>query len=397
MAGKLPMGTKELMRIKILEMVNQGVLTLKEASVKLKLSYRQTKRIYGRYKKEGDKGLLHRGQGRESNHRISNLLRESAVNLYREKYPDFGPTFACEKLKEIDGVAVDHETLRRWLLAEGLWKRKRRSNKYRSRRDRRERFGELLQFDGSHHDWFEGRRDKCCLMNMVDDATGKSLSILYEKETTVAAMELLWRWIETYGIPQAVYCDRKNAFVLNREPTIDEQLKGIEPKSPFELACEKLGIEIIVAFSPQAKGRVERNHGVYQDRFVKELRLRNISTIEEANKYLEKEYLHLINDKFAIAPKEDEDAHAPLLSTPDLRDIFCFESSRVVSNDFVIQFERHLFQVDRNNLPRPRPGEKVTVRKWLDGSIHMYWNKKPLLIKEIDILKNKEAQPGIPA
>merc|ERR1711964_496715 len=153
-----------------------------------------------------------------------------------------------------------------------------------------------VQFDGSHHEWFEERGVKCCLMNMVDDATGTTLSFLDEAETTVAAMRLLWAWILRYGIPQAVYCDRKNAFVLDREPTVEQQLRGVTPKSPFELACQKLGIEVIVARSPQAKGRVERNHGVYQDRFVKELRLAAISEIADANEYLRTTYLDRLNE-----------------------------------------------------------------------------------------------------
>jgi len=385
------------MRAKIMEWVKQGELTLIEASEKLKISYRQGKRVYKRYKTEGDAGLVHRSQGQPSNNRKGGELRELAIKAYKENYRDFGPTFASEKLAEREGIVVDHETLRRWLLEEGLWKEKRRSNTYRRRRERRERFGELVQFDGSHHDWFEGRREKCCFMNMVDDATGISLGFLSEQETTVSAMELLWLWIRTYGIPQGVYCDRKNAFVLDKEPTIEDQLKGLDPKSPFELACDKLGIEVIVAHSPQAKGRVERNHAVYQDRFVKELRLRNISTIEAANLYLSEEYLPGINKRFSCLPKENEDVHVPLLSTPDLRDIFSFEHRRVVSKDFVIQFERRLFQIKKDSLPRPRPGDRVTLRKWIDGSIHLYWNNKSLLVQEIQIPLKKEGHPLISA
>jgi hypothetical protein len=397
MPGKLMMGRKELMRAKVMEMVKQGNLTLKEGSIQLRLSYRQAKRVYARYKEEGDAGLIHRSRDRKSNNQKSDGLRKSALEAYQSYYSDFGPTFAAEKMAERDGIVVDHETLRRWLLAEDLWKRKRRSNPYRSRRDRRERFGELVQFDGSHHDWFEGRREKCCLMNMVDDATGETLSFISEQETTVSAMTLLWLWIRTYGIPQAVYCDRKNAFVINREPTIEEQLQGIEPRSPFELACEKLGIEVIVAYSPQAKGRVERNHAVYQDRFVKELRLRKISTIESANVFLEQEYLPAINTKFAQLPKEPEDAHAPVLKNLDLADIFCFESRRAVSNDFVVQFENHLFQISKDSRLRPRPGDKVTIRKWLDNSIHIYWKNKTLLVQEINISAKKERYPRVSA
>lgn len=197
-------------------------------------------------------------------------------------------------------------------------------------------------------------------MNMVDDATGTTLALLYEEETTAAAMEVLSCWIKKYGIPQAVYCDHKNAFVLNREPDLDEQLAGTAVRSPFELACDKLGIQVITANSPQAKGRVERNHGVYQDRFVKELRLKGIATLEAANQFLKKTYLPHINRKFARPPSDPADAHVPLLDV-DLREVFCFEHKRVVSNDFVIRFEGRLFQITAENPIRPRPRERVLI------------------------------------
>jgi transposase len=287
MAGKLLMGNQELTRMHVMERVQAGEITLKTAASLLRVSYRQAKRILKRYSDEGAAGLPHRNQGKASNNRIASEVQEQAITSYRQRYHDFGPTFAAEKLAEHEGIAVSGETLRQWLLAEGLWQRSRRSNPYRSRRDRRSCFGELVQFDGSHHDWFEGRRGKCCLMNMVDDARGRSLSMLFEQETTEAAMTLLSSWIRKYGIPQAAYCDRNNAFVSNREPSIQEQLAGLEPRSHFQRACDKLGIQVITARSPQAKGRVERSHGVYQDRFIKELRLAGISTIAEANRFLE--------------------------------------------------------------------------------------------------------------
>jgi transposase len=392
MAGKLPMGSKELIRVKLMGMVAEKQLTLMEAAIRMKVGYRQSKRIYSAYRGRGEAGLLHGNQGKPSNHRIDEEIKAAVVEAYRNRYPDFGPTFAAEKIKEKEGISVDHETLRRWLMEAGLWKRKRRSKEYRSRRDRRERFGELVQFDGSHHDWFEGRRGKCCLMNMVDDATGTTLSMLYEQETTVAAMELLWAWIKKYGIPQAVYCDRKNAFVLDREPTIEQQLRGEEPKSPFELACEKLGIEVIVANSPQAKGRVERNHGVYQDRFVKELRLAGISTIEEANAFLETIYLPKINARFSLPASDKTDAHVPLVDGTDLREVFCFENDRKVSNDYIVMFERRCFQISSDAVPRPRPRDAVIVRKRLDGSICILWKGKPLLFEELKIPLKKEAR-----
>lgn len=390
MAGKLPMGQKELIRAKVMEQVVQKELSLKEAALKMKVSYRQAKRIYKRYLQEGDRGLLHRNQGKASGNAYDPGIREAALRVYQERYGDFGPTFAAEKLGECHGIIIDHETLRRWLLAAGLWERKRRRKAYRSRRRRRECFGELLQFDGSHHDWFEGRRSPCCLMNMVDDATGITFSFFCEEETTSDAMRLLWRWIEHYGIPQALYCDKKNAFVLTREPTIEEQLAGIEPKSPFERVCEVLGIEVIIANSPQAKGRVERNHGVYQDRLVKELRLAGISTIEEANRHLVQTYLPTINEKFAKAPLRPEDAHVPLTTPTSLDDIFSYETPRVVSNDYVISYKRRLFQIQRNNRLQPKPKATVTVRELLDGRIKLLYQNTELEYIELEKISRKE-------
>ena len=387
---KLLMGQKEIVRGKVMEMVKERQISLKEAAIRIKVCYRQAKRIYRRYQEGGDAALIHRNRGKKSNRRIDGELKERVLSVYRERYPDFGPTLAAEKLRETDGVSLSTETLRRWLLEAGLWERKRRSNRYRSRRERRAQAGELVQFDGSHHDWFEGRRTKCCLMNMVDDATGESLSMLFEEETTAAAMTVLSAWIKKYGIPQALYCDHKNAFVSNREPTVEEQLAGIEPKSHFESACEKLGIRVIAANSPQAKGRVERSHAVYQDRFVKELRLAGIGTIEEANRFLEATYLPAVNAKFARPARDSADGHVPLLDA-DLREIMCFEHERVVGNDFVVAFKTRLFQIRGASRPRPRPKDKVTVRVRLDGSLDIYFQNKKLLVREIPTTKKKEA------
>jgi transposase len=391
------MGTKELLRAKEMAKLKAGEVTLSQIAARLRVSRRQAKRIWARYRQQGDAGLLHGNQGRPSNRRIGEDIRQAVLAAYRQEYEDFGPTFASEKLAQRQGIKIDHETLRRWLLSEGLWRRQRRSSPYRSRRRRRERFGELVQFDGSYHEWFEGRGATCCLMNMVDDATGTTLAILNEQETTQAAMRLLWAWIERYGIPQALYCDRKNAFVLDREPTIKEQLAGLLPVSPFQFACQRLGIEVIVAHSPQAKGRVERNHGVYQDRFIKELRLAGISSIEAANQFLQAAYLPAVNSRFAKPASQPEDAHVPLVSKIDLRDIFCYQEQRVVSRDWVLQFERHLYQIPANLRHRPAPRQTVVVRKWLDSSIHWYWKDKPLAVREIALPKTKEVPASLSA
>jgi hypothetical protein len=391
MARKVLMGQKELLRGKLMaQQVEAKQITLKAASVQSGISYRQGKRILAAYRKGGDGALIHGNSGKRSPKKIDEGIRTKALQAYRARYFDFGPTFAAEKLAEVEGIVVSGETLRKWLLAQGLWQRHRKTKEHRSRRDRRPCFGDLVQFDGSHHKWFEDRGQKCCYMNMIDDATGKSHGMFFEQETTEAAMKTLWRWIELYGIPEALYCDRKNAFVLTREPTDEELRKGItKPKSHFGRACEKLGIEVIAAESPQAKGRVERNHKVHQDRLVKELRLEGISTMEQANEFLETTYLPKINQKFSVPPKESEDGHAPLLNV-DLREIFCFEFTRSVTNDFVVRHDCRYYQIlkDNNNLPRPK--DKVTVRIYPDGTVNILWQGKPLLVKELEKQEHKD-------
>ncbi|MDL2229730.1 ISNCY family transposase, partial [Treponema sp. OttesenSCG-928-L16] len=316
---------------------------------------------------------------------IDTRIRAEVLEAYRSRYQDFGPTFASEKLAEVEKVVVNAETLRLWLISEGLWERKRKRSKYRSRRDRRERFGELVQFDGSHHRWFEGRGPKCCLMSMKDDATNTRLSLFFDEETTAGAMEVLSIWIKTYGIPEALYCDKKNAFVLTREATDAELLQGIsDPKSHFGKACEKLGVEVIPASSPQAKGRIENNHRTDQDRLVKELRLAGISNKEEANRFLVEKYLPKMNEKFSLPPAAKHDAHVPL-GDIELAEIMCFEYERVVSNDYIIRFERRLFQILKSNPVVPRPKDRVKVRIRLDGSSVILWKDTPLLVKELQI------------
>lgn len=383
--GRTPMSGRDIRRAQLLDKVADGERSLRSIAAVMEVSYRQAKRLYRRYREEGPAGLVHRNVGSLSHRRIDEALRGKIIVAYRQQYTGFGPTFAAEKLRERDGLEVDHETLRRWLIAEGLWDARRRRRTYHSRRERRHQFGELVQFDGSHHEWFEDRGEKCCLMNMVDDATGTTLAFLCEQETTAAAMRLLWAWIEAYGIPQAVYCDRKNAFVLDREPTLEEQLQGVTPKSPFQRACEELGIEVIVARSPQAKGRVERNHAVYQDRLVKELRLAGISGLEGANAFLSDGYLKTLNAKFAKVPIDPIDAHVELLPHQSLADILCFKEPRVVSNDYVVQFENRLFQIPRQKRRRlMRPGTAIEVHKWLDGSLQFFTSDgSKLLVEEI--------------
>jgi len=374
---------QEKIRGKIMEMVKRKLKTLKAASLELGISYSQAKRIYQRYLTGGDEALAHGNKGKVSNNRTDEAIIGKAVELFREKYSDFGPTLAQETILERDGLKISINTLRRALLAAGLWQQKKKNSEYRSRRTPRSCFGELVQFDGSHHDWFEGRGHRCCLITMIDDARKIRLSQFFDEETMFGAMIVLEMWIKRYGIPESLYCDKKNAFVLTREPTDSEILAGnLKPKSHFGKACDRLGIEVIAANSPQAKGRVERNHGVDQDRLVKALRLEGISAIEQANQYLLETYLPKMNEKFSRPARSGEDAHVNL-GKVKLDDILCMEFDRRISKDFIVRFETRLFQILETNKPLPRTEDKVLVRIKLDKSVHILWKDKLLLVKEI--------------
>lgn len=382
MEGHLLMSAKERRRKSVFDEVLAGRLTLRSASERLGLSYRQCRRSYRRFSEEGDAGLVHRSRGRRSNRRACERFRCKVIARYRKRYEDFGPTLAAEKLSE-EGLRVDHETLRRWLLAEGLWKKRRKGRVHRQRRERKRHFGELVQMDGSHHCWFGAEGAQDCLMNMVDDATGTTLSRMDSAETTEAAMRTLWNWIERYGIPQALYTDKKTVFVTDREPSVEEQLAGEEPKTAFGEACAKLDIEIIPAHSPQAKGRVERNHAVYQDRLCKEFGLRRIRTIATANKVLSNGFSDALNEKFAKPPASDIDFHRPLPKGLDLADVFCFEEQRTVQNDWCIRYRNHHYQILKDNRILSKPKDKVIVRTRIDGTLFLLHKGHPLAYRKL--------------
>jgi transposase len=382
MEGHLVMSVKERCRKVEFEGVREGRLTIKKAAAKLGLSYRHCRRAYKRFCREGDAGLVHRRKGGRSNRAKPEAFKREVLERCRERYEGFGPVLSMEKLAE-EGYKVGRETLRVWLLEEGLWQVRRKRARHRQRRERKEHFGELVQMDGSHHQWFGDAEPQSCLMNMVDDATDKTLARMDKQETTKLAMETLWQWCKLYGAPHALYVDYKNVFVTDREPTIEEQLAGEEALTAFGKACRKLGIEIITANSPQAKGRVERKHAVYQDRFVKELRLQGITTICEANKLLQNGFVKMLNRKFARSARSDADFHRPVEAGCDLREVFCFEKTGTVSNDWTVRSEKRFYQILKQNDPLPRPRQKVTVRRLLNGQVQLLYHDKKLAFKEI--------------
>lgn len=365
--GVMLMSDKERRRKAVFEMVKQGKITLKQASKQCGLSYRQTLRVYQSYLAKGDAGLIHQSRGQRSNRRHPH--QEEIINLYQSKYEGFGPTLASEYLFE-DGYSVNHETLRQWLISNQLWEKKRKRSPYRKRREPKAQFGELVQIDGSIHDWFEsGKHD--CLLNMVDDATGTTLAVLDSGETTKVVFTALMKWMKKYGIPQAIYVDLKTVYI---SPSDD----GF---SHVQRACDKLGIRIIKARSPQAKGRVERNHAVYQDRFVKALRLKQIKEISKANQFLEKTFIDSLNEKFAKKPRKPESAHADLMNV-NLDEYLCWEYERKLNNDWTVSFQGETYQVDRKFGKLIKPKNKVQVKVHLNDSISMWFNGIKLSIKK---------------
>jgi transposase len=367
------MSTRELRRAGILARVAAGTLTLKSAATLMEVSYRQAKRAYRRYRAEGAKGLKHRSAGRASNRATARRDRARIVALIRKKYSGpvgerFGPTLAAEHLASEDGVTVDHETLRRWMLAAGLWSRARKRSPHRQRRERMAHFGELVQLDGSFHPWFEDRGPQSCLLTLVDDATGRSLGRFGAQETIWAAVGILRAWIEQYGIPRALYTDWKNVYV--RRPNQAERETGAEPLTQFGRMCAALGIKIIPASSPQAKGRIERNHGTHQDRLVKKLRRKQIVDVDSANAFLETEYWADHNRRFAQPAASADDFHVAVPRGVRLDHVFRLEEPRTVSNDWVVRYDNRYFQIARQS-HRPPARSTVQVSEAADGAIEI--------------------------
>src|SRR6266404_1119731 len=325
------MSSRELERVEVMGRVGSGELKLRDAAVMLELSYRQAKRVWRRYRQEGRKGLKHGNAGRPSNRSKPTKVRRRVLNLIKKKYSGseeerFGPTLAAEHLAEEDGIVLDHDTVRLWMLQEGLWSGQRKRKKHCQRRERKWHFGELVQLDGSFHDWLERRGPRGCLMDMVDDATGRTQARMGKEETIWAAADVLQAWIGKYGVPRALYTDWKNVY--KRKATPAEQLRGEVPATQFGRMCQRLGIRIIAASSPQAKGRVERIHGVHQDRLIKKLRRKKIASYEAANQYLEKAYLPQHNRRFARKAAKAENYHGRKPTARELHDIFRLEAER---------------------------------------------------------------------
>jgi transposase len=375
------MSEAEVKRAGILEQVKQGKVLQVEAAERLELSYRQTKRLYQRYLKRGGAGLVHGNAGKRSNRARPEEVQARALELVRAQYSGepgerFGPTLAAEHLASEHGITVNAETLRRWLLAAGLWTRERRRKQYRRRRARKAHFGELLQLDGSFHQWLEARGERGCLINLIDDATGTTLAQFADEETTWAVADVVRAWVERYGIPRAIYTDWKNVYHLQAE---QGQERG---KSQFGAMCAKLGIDLIAANSPQAKGRVERGHGTHQDRLVKKLRRLGIDDYSKANQYLANSYLASHNRAYAVAAGNVVDFHDRVRPEVNLDRVFCLEEERVVSQDWVVRYQNQHMQLTSRSAVSA--GATVQAQQWRDGSIHLLWRGKEIVYERIE-------------
>lgn len=378
---------KDLLRLHIIRQIREKTLKQNEAAELLKLSSRQVRRLLKRVINEGEAGIQHKLRGISSNKKISQELKGQIIGLYRERYFDFGPTFASEKLSELDNISINRETLRSLLIESGDWKKCRKRKAHRQWRERKPCLGIMVLIDGSHHDWFEDRGPKAVFMGYIDDATGNIFGRFYEYEGTIPFMDSFKRYIKKYGTPISVYVDKHSTYKSTGKPTLEDELNGIEPLSEVERALKELGVEVIHANSPEAKGRVERLFKTLQDRLVKEMRLREISSIGPANLFLD-EYLPKYNKKFSVIPARPENMHRTVPPGLNLDSILCIKEERVLRNDWTISYNGKLYQVlDKVHAKR------VTLETRIKGNLLITYKGSRLKYKEIMSLPKKLEQP----
>lgn len=394
MEEKIIMSQKELQKAEIITKVMNKNLSQVEASKLLNLSYRHTNRLVNKVRKEGIKSLAHGNRNKESKRKTPQTKIKEILKIYQEKYHDFKPTFACEKLHENHQIKISNETLRQILIRNHLWVPHKNKNKEcHVWRERRSHLGELVQIDGSPHRWLEDRLDQeFCFMGFIDDATSIFFGKFYEYEGILPVFDCFTEYISEYGLPTAVYLDRHSTYRTTRQANVDEQLKDQQPLTQFEYAMKELGVEVIHAYSPQAKGRVERSFETHQDRLVKELRLANISTIKDANIFL-KTYLLKHNKKFSVQPKNNYSLFRKVPAHLDLKWTLAVRDSRIIGNDYTIRWCNRVFLIS-NPLKTMRK-QKVEIRQAINGDLRFITKTKILTVKEVTekaILEAKEAQ-----
>ena len=385
--GTFEMSQWEREKMVVLEAVRRGEISVRGAARRLKISRRHAIRLKQRYLAGGAVSLTHRARGRPGNRRPREPFdRRQVIGLYRERYPDFGPTLAAEKLAERDGIRIRPETLRRLLIEAGLWQSRPRRGPHRTRRPRRARFGQMLQLDGSDHDWLEGRGPRACLMVLIDDATGWVMLHLAPAETTEAALVVVRKWVERHGVPESIYTDRNTVYWAQKALDRPELRERRQVHSEWgRVMVGNLGIALIPSHSPQGRGRVERGNGTFQDRLVKELRLRGISTIEEANRFLDAHYIDRHNAMFAIEPAREQSAHRAFAPRDQHEHELAFsvDFERTVARDNTVSLAGRCYQIAAQQ-GAPRPGAKVTLWRAMDGAVRCQWAGRALAIKPFD-------------
>ena len=388
MAGKdiVIMTQEELKRLYVIQKALDRSITQAEVADIIGVCLRQAQRIARRVRVEGDKGVIHKSRGRTSNRASPVKIKKRALQLYTEKYNDFGPTLATEKLLEIDKIRINDETLRLWLIEANILYKKRKKRPHRQWRQRKACFGEMIQMDGSEHDWFEGRGEPCVFMGYIDDATGKSFGRFYPYEGTLPAMDSFRSYIRKYGIPASVYLDKHSTYKSTKKPSLEDQLNNLEPLSQFGRAVGELGVNVIYADSPQAKGRIERLFGTFQDRLIKEMRLRGVKTIREANRFL-RYYLPIYSRRFAVKPVNDTDLHRPIPQGIDLDKILCVKTPRALRNDFTIAHNGKLYQIEDNVRAKT-----LIVEEGINGSMSVIHKDTNLRFKEITTRPKREQE-----
>lgn len=387
----ITMSKKEIDRLRILHRVIDKHLTQVYGARLLGITDRQVRNLIHKIREHGDKGIVHGNRGRVAANKMPIKLEERIGRIIERKYRDFGPTLASEKLFELDGIKVGREKLRQIMVAKGQWRvRKRRDREVHQWRERKAYHGEMVQFDGSHHMWLEDRGPKMVFMGYIDDATNRIFGRFYEYEGVYPAMDSFRHYIECYGLPRSVYLDKHSTYKTIRQPNLYEELRGERPSTQYQRALKELGIEVIHAHSPQAKGRVERLFGTLQDRLIKEMRLAKIQTIKEANDFLEM-YLPKYNERFSKMALEEGNLHTALPDGVDLREIFCLKDIRTINDGFIVRWKGRKFLIENASIALRR--RKVEVREHFDGDLTIKFKDRYLDFHEVFESKSAKNQP----
>lgn len=403
MPGTASFTEKEQYKLILINKAIAHEITNDHAAKKLQLSVRQVKRLKQQVKLLGGNAIVHKLKGKQSNHHIADDTKTKAVEIIKKSYADFTPILAAEKLAEIHGIPITAQTARIWMTEAGIWKprRKKKSGEHRSWRPRKEYYGEMEQFDGSYHYWFEDRLVdalgdpiEVCLLAAIDDANGEvTKAVFAANEGVIAVFIFCKEYVLEKGKPRTIYLDKFSTYKINHKSAVDNS----ELMTQFQRAMRDLRINPISANSPQAKGRVERLFKTLQDRLIKEMRLAKINTPEAGNIFLKEDFIPKFNKKFGVVPAKEGDMHETLTKEEkkNLNRIFSVQSTRVVNNDFTIQFKNTWYQLEEIQPVTIRPKERVLIEEWLDCTIHLSHKGKYLIYKVLPERPEKQKQNPI--